>query len=356
VSPLLALANSAGQVAAGNLTTEDVHYAADDEIGRLVSSFADMKSHLRTIIHNVASTTDTLTQAAQTLAATSEQSAAASSHVAQASSDITEKVETQAEKLAFVTGTAVSVSDNMQAAAAVVSAVSQRAQETASQAEAGAAVIGRVVEQMHTIETAVGQSAQAAENLNQRSQVIGTILETIAGIAAQTNLLALNAAIEAARAGEAGRGFSVVAEEVRKLAEQSETAAHQVASELEEIQNGTTAVSQSMTKGMAEAQTGVSAVLTAGQAFQRIRELVDQVAKDTQTAADSIASVSTTTKDMSVHIQTVEKIGIGIVSDISNVSAAAQEQNAAMEEIAASSTQLTSLAENLDQAVNKFQR
>ena len=99
---------------------------------------------------------------------------------------------------------------------------------------------------------------------------------------------------------------------------------------------------------------GATTVITAGQAFERIHELVDQVAKDTQAAAVSIASVSTMTKDVASHIQTVEELGIKMVDDISHVSAAAQEQNAAMQEIAAASAQLTSLAENLDQAVNKF--
>ena len=208
VSPLLSIADSAEQVAAGNLTASDIHYTAKDEIGRLVISFTDMKSHLSTIIRHVTATADTLTQSAQTLAATSEQSAASSSHVAQASSDITEKVESQAEKLALVTATAISVSEDAQAAAAVVSAVSKQAQETAHQAESGVAMIERTTEQMHAIEAAVEKSSLAAANLNQRSQVISGILESIAAIASQTNLLALNAAIEAARAGEAGRGFS----------------------------------------------------------------------------------------------------------------------------------------------------
>lgn len=354
VSPLLAVANSAGLVAAGDLTAEDIQYTASDEIGCLVMSFTDMKSHLRTIIHHVTATADTLTQSAQTLAATSEQSAASSANVAQASSDIVAKVENQAQKIAIVTSAAVSVSESAQKTAAVVAEVSKQAQETARQAESGSSLIESAVDQMHAIEIAVEKSSQAAAILDQRSQVIGVILNTISGIANQTNLLALNAAIEAARAGEAGRGFSVVAEEVRKLAEQSEAAARQIANELEEIQNGTTAVVQSMAEGIAEAKTGGTAALAAGQAFQRIRELVDQVAKDSQAVTASVTNVSATTKDLAVHIQAIEKIGEEMVTDISNVSAAAQEQNAAMEEIAAASAQLTGLAEILDQSVNKF--
>ena len=355
VAPLVAVAVGAERRAAGNLAADKIVYSARDEIGRLVVSFSDMRTHLRDMIGQVTGSANTLTEASATLSATSEQSAAASTHVAQASSDIVEKVERQSQKLALVTANAADVAENVQQAAAVFDTVSRQAQATAGQAEAGAGMIGNTVEQMRAIDQAVEKSAQAAEALQQRSQVIGAILETVAGIAAQTNLLALNAAIEAARAGEAGKGFAVVAEEVRKLAEQSEAATHQIAGELEEIKTGTIAVTQSMRDGMEEAKTGVETALRAGDAFQRIRQLIEQVAKDTQAAAAAITAVSAKTNEVSTHIRSVETLGAEIVSDIANVSAAAEQQNASMQEIAAASSQLTHLAETLDQMVKRFQ-
>jgi methyl-accepting chemotaxis protein len=207
---------------------------------------------------------------------------------------------------------------------------------------------------MSSISNTVNDLAKVIKGLGDRSQEIGQIVEVITGIAQQTNLLALNAAIEAARAGEHGRGFAVVADEVRKLAEQSAESAQQITNLIGTIQADTSTAVNVMDSTIQEVSSGIGVVNTAGEAFNRIENLINTVAKQIQ-------EVSAASQQMSVGAMQVVK-AIDEISDVSektaagtqNVSAAAQEQLASMEEISASSSSLSKMATELQTLVSRF--
>jgi len=191
--------------------------------------------------------------------------------------------------------------------------------------------------------------------LGDQSTQIVKIVEVITGIAEQTNLLALNAAIEAARAGEQGRGFSVVAEEVRKLAEQSSSSAKQIVTLVGNIQRETDRALQVMEKGKIEVNAGVEAVTIAGTSFKTI-------VSEIETVVEQIRQVTEAAKDLAGGtIQAVESIdSIGIITEqaaasTEEVSASAEEQTATMLSVSQSAEALAQLGEGLTRLVSKFE-
>jgi methyl-accepting chemotaxis protein len=194
---------------------------------------------------------------------------------------------------------------------------------------------------MNAVRQASAAVEQAMESLAARSEQIGSIVETITGIAGQTNLLALNAAIEAARAGEQGKGFAVVAEEVRKLAEESQTAAASIAGLIQEIQNETQAAVAVVADGARRSESGVEVVEQARDAFARIGASVEDVTSrigDISTAMNEVAAVAEQSS-----------------ASTEEVSASTEETSASTQEIAASAQELARTAEELEALVSRFQ-
>jgi methyl-accepting chemotaxis protein len=190
--------------------------------------------------------------------------------------------------------------------------------------------------------------------LGEKSKEIGQIVSLITSIAGQTNLLALNAAIEAARAGEHGRGFAVVADEVRKLAEQSAAAAGQISGLISEIQNETTKAVQAMDEGSSAVNDGMMMVDNASNAFQHISQAVNNVFSQIKEVSSSIDGIYQGTQDMVYSMKEITRISESSASNTQHVAAAAEEQTASMEEIAAASATLSRMAEELHDIINQF--
>lgn len=200
----------------------------------------------------------------------------------------------------------------------------------------------------------VADSTSVVDKLGQSSQQIGQIVETIVGISDQTNLLALNAAIEAARAGEAGRGFSVVAEEVRKLAEQSQSAAGQIATLITSIQQETARAVSSMKEGNAAVASGASSVASLSDTFHQIQDHVESVSSEVRGMETSIVGISDEMTGIAQKMEHIQQEGTRIASEMQSVSVATEEQSAASEEIASASASLASHAQKMQEGVTRF--
>ena len=247
---------------------------------------------------------------------------------------------------------------------------------------AGTAAVGETASGMRRIKSSVEATAGRVAELGAKGERIGAIVETIDDIAEQTNLLALNAAIEAARAGEQGKGFAVVADEVRKLAERSSRATREIADLIEEVQTGTKAAVQAMKAGAGEVETGSELAEQAAAALKEIEDATDardvvledmvaavveirSLSSDVVRATDTIAEIGTETNaaaaEMGSAADTVGKSveSIAAVSQENSasaeeVSAATEEMSAQSEEVVASAATLAEMAQGLDEVVARF--
>lgn len=352
--PIVAVTNMAQEVANGNLTLQKLEVKSRDELGQLAQAFNTMTEHLLSLVRQVSSSSSQVAASSQQLTAGAEQSAQASNEVAASITEVAYGAEQQINAVSEVSAIVQEMSSSIEQVLTNTENVVNTATTTAQSAEKGRQAIKNTMEQMHNIQNTVNHSAEVIEGLGERSKEIGLIVDTISGIAAQTNLLALNAAIEAARAGEQGRGFAVVADEVRKLAEQSQNAAKHIALLVGEIQADTQRAVTAMNAGTHEVEVGTEVVHKTGETFKGIAELINQVTQDINTISEEIQQMSTGNERIVHSIYEVDKISQSIADQAQTVSASTEEQSASVEEIASSSQVLATMAEELQSALKRF--
>lgn len=401
------MANSAELLSNGDLTAEVTPKSEEDVLG---VAFQKMLGNLRQAIGDVASNAASLNQSSAQLAQASEQAGQATSQIAttiqqvargttqqteaathsaasveqlrRAIENVSKGAQAQAEavsKMAALTG---SLSSSIQQVAGNANAVSVESNNAATAAREGSTTVSDTIEGMETIREKVGFSAKKVQEMGNRSDQIGAIVETIDDIASQTNLLALNAAIEAARAGEHGKGFAVVADEVRKLAERSSGATKEIGSLIRGIQETVAEAVTAMNESAAEVETGTERASKAGTALENILKAAVAVNEQAQLAASAVSQMGSLSNELVAAADDVSAIveentaateemaagsseitqaidNIASVSEensaaVEEVSASAEEMSAQVEEVTASAMSLSDMAEMLQKTVDRF--
>nr|WP_111292505.1 methyl-accepting chemotaxis protein [Bacillus safensis] len=341
------------KVSEGDLT-ETLETKSKDEIGDLTRSFSKMSESLRDVIRAVQQSVDNVASASEELTASASQTSQATEHITMSIEQFSNGNEAQNEKVESSTNQLVAMNEGLQDmshTSSEVAAVSLQSTEAAGQ---GGRIVESTASQMKHIDTSVQEAEQVMKELEYKSKDITSILNVINGIADQTNLLALNAAIEAARAGESGRGFSVVAEEVRKLAVQSADSAKEIEKLIQEIVLEI-AKSKDMFKAVnREVNAGLGMTEEAKESFRHIYEAAEGMSKKLTQLNDTAIDLSSGSKLVSQAMQEMRQVSRESAATIQDIAASAEEQLASMEEITSSSVTLANMAEELKELTSQF--
>jgi len=323
--PVNTLAVQARQVADGDLRVK-IDYHSADEVGELSEAFRIMTERLRSTIGKVSDTSNQVAASANQLHSTAE-------HIATGAEEVVNQAVTVATAGEEMSATSGDIAQNCQMAA-------EGAQRASQAASDGAEVVERTVTVMGLIASKVQESARTVESLGERSDQIGAIIGTIQDIADQTNLLALNAAIEAARAGEQGRGFAVVADEVRALAERTTRATKEISEMIKAIQRETKGAVAAMYQGVQQVESGTVEASKSGDALRDILAQVNDVAMQVNQIATAAEEQTATTSEISHNMMQITEV--------------VQETSRGAHESATAAAQLNSNAEELQRLVKQF--
>jgi methyl-accepting chemotaxis protein len=387
------MADAAQLLAQGDLTADVVPQSEKDVLG---NAFARMIADLRGLIRQVIASANGVGSASSQLSSAADQSAQATQQVAstiqqvaagttQQTASVTGATETAeqvaraidgvargAQEQAAAVGKAAELTSNISTAVQQVavnaSAGAKSATEASNAAREGANTVEKTIKGIESIKSSVDLVSQRIGEMGRRSEQIGVIVDTIDDIASQTNLLALNAAIEAARAGEHGKGFAVVADEVRKLAEQSTEATQEIGALIKEVQQTIAEAVRAMSEGAGEVEAGVTQAGEAGEALnvilsaasavsQQVEEIaaaaqeMDASAGDLVTSMDAVSAVveenTASTEEMSASAGEVTQAMESIASVAEENSAATEEVSATVEEVSAQVEEVTASAQSL---------
>lgn len=353
-NPLKKLAANAEEIAAGNLVVEEIHYDKKDELGQLNHSFTTMTDQLRTLLQSIDAASRNVDNYAKELEDEN-------SYLAEASNQVTLSTEELAK------GTQ-SISEDLQSSVELIEQMNHefgtnvdRAKNSAEHAAlANQAIVegrGAIDEQRTLIDNNNEASKSIEKATEQFKQYAGSIEEmakTVSDIAAQTNLLALNAAIEAARAGEAGKGFAVVADEVRKLADASTAATVQIFDMVNLIKGGLSSIAESVGKGVEIATAQDDNVTRTLNAFTNIEDKMDSI---TGALEDLVAGVDTSQKFNNTVLENTENISAVVeqtAAGSEEISASAEEQLNSIGKVVDKVTALRELTEDLNTMISRF--
>ncbi|MBR0061933.1 MAG: MCP four helix bundle domain-containing protein, partial [Selenomonadaceae bacterium] len=316
-----------------------------DEFGAMAQAVRDMRQTISKVIQKTSDAASQFAASSQELTASAHQSSQASEQVAQSVTSSAGAVVEQQNLINDAMDAINVATKSIETLTKTSDLVAENVRKAMIEANAGTEAVEASVAQIISVEKIVNDSALTVDKLGKRSQEIGQIVESISGIAEQTNLLALNAAIEAARAGEHGRGFAVVSEEVRKLAEESGEASQKIAALIGEIQAETTSAVDSMQKGNAAVRAGTESVERLRSTFDSIKDASKKVETEAKNMVNELKAVeSATFKIRDCNDKTLEK-GLSVSKEMESVSAAAEQQSASSEEISSAADELARLAQ-----------
>lgn len=346
VKPITVTSALLNDIASGDLTKEH-HIKASGEIKQMSDSFNNMVRHLRELIQGtkksaaeVAEASGAFSKTIEYLTKASSEITLSSQEIAVMSSNFNVNANESVKVIEHISNSITDVAQN-------TSTMRILTEKTSLMAQNGTKEIKNSIDQMNSILIHAKNTESIVNKLGTNSQRVGEIIEVITGIAAQTNLLALNAAIEAARAGEHGRGFSVVAEEVRKLAEGSDSAAREIQNIVQEILTDTENAVSSMASQTAVIQEGVSLVEKSGQSFSDIEQATFEIVNSIENIALQAEQLAEESEKSVTKAEETKEDVLQTTILTKNIASATEEQSASMQELMSSIEVLNSLAARL---------
>ena len=333
---------------------ENIDTERSDELGVMSRAAMQLRQNVSEMINKIITSAEQVAAASQQLTASADQSTTAINQVAESIVNVAGACTEQFTEVENATSKAEELKNHMNTFNDTLRASSKEIEQTNTAADNGNKAVKHAISQMERIETSVSASADVIAQLGDESEKIGKIVDAIVAIADQTNLLALNAAIEAARAGEHGKGFAVVADEVRKLAEQSQSSAKEISTLIGSIQEKSQDAVQAMQEGVTNVKTGADAVDEAGRTFQIISEKVTEVSKSSERMGKIVAELSNSTDVITKSVENINVKSREVAKESETVSASGEQQSATMHEIADASRSLAEMAQAMQDIIGRF--
>jgi methyl-accepting chemotaxis protein len=353
LKPIYLINKVAEEIADNNLSNE-IDLSTGDEFTILGTNMNRMIQNLRRILQENLEAAEKLAIAAHDMSSMAEEANLSSQEVTSSIDIIAKGTEEQSHHVKQSSMAAQQMASTAQEVAAESQKAASFSTKASERAKAGGEIIENVRGKILNVKETVDSSADIVRRLGVKSQQIGKITDVIRGISRQTNLLALNAAIEAARAGEHGRGFSVVADEVRALAEQTTESAIQIVEMIAEIQKETKTAVEAMESGKIVVDEGAALAHQASEAFMAIVTSVTETVQTIQEIAAASQEQAASSEEMTGTMAGVEEIAQRNASASQQVAAATEQQRATMEELTKSSSELVAMAEHLTSMVGRF--
>ncbi|GMG79866.1 methyl-accepting chemotaxis protein [Bacillus safensis] len=347
------LARFSKKVSEGDLR-DKLQIQSDDEIGQVGKGFNTMIDSLRSLIGAVQTSVENVASSSEELTASAGQTSKATEHITLAIEQFSSGNESQNDKVELSSVELDEMNRGLQHMNESAESITASSIKSTDIAGEGGQLVEKTASQMNVIDQSVKKAENVISALENKSKDITQILGVINGIADQTNLLALNAAIEAARAGESGRGFSVVAEEVRKLAVQCANSAKEIENLIKEIVQDIDVSQEVFTAVNREVQSGLSFTEQTKVSFHNIFDMTKEISNQLQTMNQTVVQLSKGSAHVSEAVREIADVSRESSANIQDIAASAEEQLASMEEISSSSATLSSMAEELRDLISKF--
>ncbi|MFP4016188.1 MAG: methyl-accepting chemotaxis protein [Halanaerobiales bacterium] len=355
--PIVEVSKIASHIGEGDLTIDSSELDSidtEDEIGLLAGSVRSMHESLKTMISrvmeissNVAASSEELYAAGEQVGEVAEQVGGAIQNVASGAEEQSAQVEESVSIIDELIGRITEVEDSSKEMTTAADSVIDKINK-------GHITVDQSISQVQVVKEDTSEVAEVITQLGKTSAEIGNIVGIINSIASQTNLLALNAAIEAARAGEAGSGFSVVAEEIRVLAEDSANATEKIGELIGQIQNKVNLVNGKMTTNIHSVDESVKSIEEMGKEFDEIQAVTYNLKKIIENVSEHAREMSEGSNMVEATIRSIAEVSEEFAGSSEEVAASSEEQIAATEEIVSSSRQLADMSQELINVVNKF--
>lgn len=353
VKPIRTMSDKALAISKGDLNVK-IQYSSKDELGILAKSFSTMIENLKNLISKIKENSDDMENYSNSIRISSKETSKSAEEIAINIQDMASgstRLTEDADNLKNVSTQLNDISGDVKESFNIAS---QKSLSSYNAALNGNQYLHSTIDELDKITETVEFATKSIQNLGKRSQQIGSIVEVIHGIASQTNLLALNAAIEAARAGEYGQGFSVVAQEIRKLAEESSISAKKITSLIEDIVSETQVSVHSMEFNEEEIKKQVENIRGAGDELDKIVKHTEDTANELEGVEKITNSLIDTSNELEQMVYTLSSISEENAAATEEIAAATEEQTATMEELAATSDMLKDISENLINSINEF--
>lgn len=341
-------------IAAGDLSSEPLEVTGEDEIAHLMTAANEMSYRTAEVLKEASTIAQTTSHYSEELTQATFEVKSGAEQIATTMQEMASGSETQAgnaSELAVVMDSFVKIIED---ANTTSTTAKNRSANILEMSADGQELMNTSTQQMTKIDSVVSQAVEKMFGLNTQTNEISKLVEVIKDVADQTNLLALNAAIEAARAGEHGKGFAVVADEVRKLAEQTSNSVKDITNFVETIQNESFNVMDSLSNGYREVTEGTAQIKQTGAMLHSINDEISHISTGVNKITDNLEEILAYSKEMDISIGDIASVSEESAAGVEETSAASQEISGSMDEVSASAVQVSELADKLNDLVQHF--